>query len=62
MLFTPVVCLASVVVGAYLQFCREQKANPLRSGLMDFLYFSRLEEDSGPEKAQKKEEVKGFYS
>lgn len=61
MLFTPLVCLASVVMGAYIMYCREQKTNPLRSGLTDFIYFPRIEEEPG-ERQRGDEEVKGFYS
>lgn len=59
MLFTPIVCLGSVVIGAYIMYCREQKANPMRSGIADFIYFPREEEEISK---RSEEEARGFYS
>lgn len=59
MLFVPVICLVSVAMGAYLIYCREHKANPLRSGLADFMYFKS--EPPGTEGRQQQDEIKGFY-
>lgn len=60
MLFTPFVCIASVVVGAYIMYCREQRVNPLRGGLLDFIFNDS--EGAKPGERRVDEEAKGFYS
>ncbi len=65
MVYAPVMCLISVVAGAYLMYCRERQINPLRGGLADFWPFPRreeIEEGEIPPMKKREEESKGFYS
>lgn len=50
------VCLASVLLGGYLMYCKQKELNPLRSG-----FFIGAPEESPDVQDKKKAEVKGFY-
>ncbi|MGD9643963.1 MAG: hypothetical protein AB7V08_14685 [Elusimicrobiales bacterium] len=61
MLFMPVVCLASVVVGAYVMYCRQHEENPMRAGIQEVLPWLAFErEESGVKRIE--EEERSFYS
>ncbi len=61
MLFVPVVCLASVLVGAYVMYCRQQGENPMRGGIQDVIPWLTVEREIS-ETQRVEEEERGFYS
>lgn len=60
-LFMPVVCLVSVVVGAYIMHCRQNGENPMRGGIQDIVPWLAVEREAS-ETRRVEEEERGFYS
>lgn len=57
MLFLFFVCVSCFVLGAYVMYCKDKGANPLKdSGF----YIPKIFNDP-PERQMRPEEVKGFY-
>ena len=58
LIWVPVVCLVCMAGGAYIMFCKQERLNPLRNGLI----LRTPEPDYEEEMLKnKREEPRGFY-